>query len=65
MVGSSYCRRCGRCGDAGRCLPEAIGGYMVLIGTAHVPEANEMLQMQQPRAVAETLAAFFARHPLS
>jgi len=33
--------------------------------TANVPGANEMLQMQQPRAVAEALAEFFARHPLS
>jgi 3-oxoadipate enol-lactonase len=33
--------------------------------TAHIPGANEMLQMQQPRTVAETLAQFLARHPLS
>jgi 3-oxoadipate enol-lactonase len=33
--------------------------------TAHIAGANEMLQMQQPRAVAETLARFLARHPLS
>ena len=30
-----------------------------------VPGVNQMLQLQQPRPVAETLAEFFAQHPLS
>lgn len=32
--------------------------------TARVPEVNHLLEVQQPRAVAEALAGFFAQHPL-
>ena len=37
-------------------LPRAEG--VVLPGTTHFP------QLERPRGLAETLAAFFARHPL-
>jgi len=33
--------------------------------TARVPGVNHLLHLQQPRPVAETLAEFFAQHPLS
>ena len=30
-----------------------------------LPEAGHLLHLEQPRAMAEGLAAFFARHPLA
>jgi 3-oxoadipate enol-lactonase len=30
-----------------------------------LPDATHLLQVQNPRGMAEGLAAFFARHPLS
>jgi pimeloyl-ACP methyl ester carboxylesterase len=30
-----------------------------------LPDAGHLLQVQNPRGMAEGLAAFFARHPLS
>ena len=33
--------------------------------TTRVPGFNHLLQMQQPRRVAEALTEFFGQHPLS
>jgi pimeloyl-ACP methyl ester carboxylesterase len=46
-------------------IEELLRGLLPQLETARVPGANHLLCLKQPQPVAETLARFFAKHPLT
>lgn len=46
-------------------MEQLLHAWFPHLETARVPGVNHLLHLQQPRPVAETLATFFAQHPLS
>jgi 3-oxoadipate enol-lactonase len=46
-------------------MEELLRGLLPNVETARIPRANHLLCLQEPKPVAETLARFFAKHPLT
>ena len=46
-------------------IEELLRGLLPQLETARVPGVNHLLCLKQPQPVAETLARFFAKHPLT